>query len=192
LPFVLPFVSTLVVVALTPSADAAAPAPAPLESCDGAQAGQALGLAPHQWQAACIAIDRSRHLIAAVPLAPQPGTLVVHVALTQDAGITWRDQVHLGADAPAELREVLAKIRRGPPPRLIWSGLGNTRESRYDYCQIDGMASFTLADDHTLERQVRVTPVINRETRLPRARARAIEKGCVAKPAPAERFPVTP
>jgi hypothetical protein len=99
---------------------------------------------------------------------------------------------HWGGDAMS-VREIALLFRlpagAGPLERL-WSGLGNTRESRYDYCRIDGMASFQLVDDRTLERQMRLTPTINREAKVPRGRARALEKNCVAKPQPPQRFPV--
>jgi hypothetical protein len=75
--------------------------------------------------------------------------------------------------------------------KLLWSGLGNTRESRSEYCLIEGMATFQLVDDRTIERQMRVTAIVNRETPLPPRRARALEKGCVVKPQPAQRFAVS-
>jgi hypothetical protein len=75
--------------------------------------------------------------------------------------------------------------------RLLWSGLGNTRESRFEYCLIEGIASFQLVDDKTLERQMRVTSNINRETKVARGKARDLEKKCVAEPQDPRRFPVS-
>jgi hypothetical protein len=101
---------------------------------------------------------------------------------------------HWGSEAMS-VREI-ALLYRIPsdagPLRLLWSGLGNTRESRSDYCLIEGMASFQLVDDRTLERQIRLTPIINRETQVPRRRARALEKSCVVTPQPTQRFVVRP
>ncbi|HXU81346.1 MAG TPA: hypothetical protein VN914_08110 [Polyangia bacterium] len=75
--------------------------------------------------------------------------------------------------------------------RLLWSGLGNTRESRLDYCRIEGIATFQLVDDKTLERQLRVTPSVNREVKLARSKARALEKKCVGESPNPQRFPVS-
>ena len=80
----------------------------------------------------------------------------------------------------------------GGAMRLAWSGLGNTRESRLDYCLIEGMATFQQIDDKTLERQMRITSSINRDTKLPKAKARDLEKKCVVKPEDPRRFPVSP
>jgi hypothetical protein len=74
----------------------------------------------------------------------------------------------------------------------LWSGLGNTRESRLDYCLIEGIATFQLVDDKTLERQMRLTANVNRETKVPRAKARELEKKCTAEPPEPKRFPVLP
>jgi hypothetical protein len=79
----------------------------------------------------------------------------------------------------------------GGAMRLVWSGLGNTRESRLEYCLIEGIATFQLVDDKTLERQMHVTSNVNREIKVPRARARELEKKCVAKPQDPQRFPVS-
>jgi hypothetical protein len=101
---------------------------------------------------------------------------------------------HWGGDSMS-VREIALLYRLPPdagPLKLLWSGLGNTRDSRSEYCLIEGIASFQLLDDHTIERQMRLTPIINRETPVPRRRARALEKGCVVKPQPARRFAVQP
>lgn len=74
--------------------------------------------------------------------------------------------------------------------QLLWSGIGNTRESRFDYCRIEGIASFQLVDPRTLERSVHVSHNINRETQLPRPQARALEKKCSPTPQPSQRFPI--
>jgi hypothetical protein len=115
-------------------------------------------------------------------------------ALGASSGVRIGVMGHWGSEAMS-VREI-ALLYRLPadagPLKLLWSGLGNTRESRADYCLIEGMASFQLVDDRTLERQMRLTPIINRETAVPPRRARALEKGCVAKPQPAQRFAVLP
>jgi len=112
--------------------------------------------------------------------------------LGQDRGVRVGVVGHWGKDSMF-VREIALLFRLpsdGAPMRLVWSGLGNTRESRFDYCVIEGIATFQLADDRTLERQIRSRPNINRETRLPRARARALEKKCVAKEQPPQRFTI--
>jgi hypothetical protein len=100
---------------------------------------------------------------------------------------------HWGGDVMS-VREI-ALIFRLPPDtgelKLLWSGLGNTRESRSEYCLIEGIATFHLVDDRTIERQMRVKAIVNRDTPVPRQRARALEKGCVVKPQPAQRFAVS-
>jgi hypothetical protein len=91
------------------------------------------------------------------------------------------------------VREIALLFRLPPgqgPMTLLWSGLGNTRESRRDYCRIDGMASFSLVDDHTLERKMAQTATINRDAPVPRKQARQLEKGCIAKDEPAQRFKI--
>jgi hypothetical protein len=237
---------------MTALAGAAWPAAASTASrCDGEPAAKTLGVPRRDWQVACLRLDDSRRLIAAVPMAPlelpgaAPGArtptappLILRLALAKGEEVVWRDEVRFDRAPPADLREVLAKseewlvgideqplgsaagvrvgvlghwggeptssmlvreialLYRLPPDagplRLLWSGLGNTRESRADYCLIDGMATFQLVDDRTLERQMRIVPVIKRETTLPARRARALERGCVVKPQPARRFPVPP
>jgi hypothetical protein len=100
---------------------------------------------------------------------------------------------HWGGDQMS-VREIAFLFRLGEgnaPPRLVWSGLGNTQESRFDFCRLEGIATFQLVDAHTIERQLRVTPTFNRETKLARARQRQLEKQCVAKPQDPQRFPVT-
>jgi hypothetical protein len=59
-----------------------------------------------------------------------------------------------------------------------------------EYCLIEGIATFQLVDDKNLERQIRLTPTINRDIKLPRAKARDLEKKCVAPPQEPRRFPV--
>jgi hypothetical protein len=89
------------------------------------------------------------------------------------------------------VREIALLFRVPPgkgPPALVWSGLGNTRESRLDYCRIDGIASFALVDEHTLERTIDLKPTINHETPVAPRRARQLEKECVAKPEAPKRF----
>jgi hypothetical protein len=102
---------------------------------------------------------------------------------------------HWGEEAMS-VREIALLFRlptaEGAALHLVWSGLGNTRESRLDYCVIEGIATFQLVDDKTLERQLRLTPAINRETKVPRGKARELEKKCVAEPQEPKRFPVTP
>jgi hypothetical protein len=100
---------------------------------------------------------------------------------------------HWGREAMS-VREIALLFRLptdGGAMRLVWSGLGNTRESRLDYCLIEGIATFQLVDDKTLERQLRLTPTINRETKVSRPKARELEKKCVAEPQEPRRFPVT-
>jgi hypothetical protein len=212
--------------------------------CDGEPAARTLGVPRHDWQVACLRLDDTRRVIAAVPLAPLTGAaatrgraapLVLRVALAKGETVVWRDEMRFGPTSPADLREVLDKseewlvgidgqplgagagVRVGVmghwgseamsvreiallfrlpsdagPLKLLWSGLGNTRESRLDYCRIEGMASFQLIDERTIERQMRLTPVINREAPVPPRRARALEKGCVVTPQPAQRFSVQP
>jgi hypothetical protein len=233
--------------------EALAGPPPPFSRCDGEPAARTLGVLRHDWQVACLRLDDTRRVIAAVPLAaidplkalvarsskpvaaaPAP-PLVVRVALAKGDAVVWRDEMRFDQSAPSDLREVLDKSEEwlvgidgqnlGPssgvrigvmghwgseamsvreiallyrlpsdsgPLKLLWSGLGNTRESRSDYCLIEGMASFQLVDDRTIERQMRLTPIINRETQVPRRRARALEKSCVVTPQPNQRFAVRP
>jgi hypothetical protein len=101
---------------------------------------------------------------------------------------------HWGTETMS-VREIALLFRLptdGGAMQLVWSGLGNTRESRLDYCTIEGIATFQLVDDHTLERQLRLTPTVNRDTPVPRAKARQLEKKCVAEPQEPRRFPVNP
>jgi hypothetical protein len=117
------------------------------------------------------------------------------MTLGHDRGVRIGVVGHWG-DETMSVREIALLYRlpeHAGPLRLVWSGLGNTRESRHDYCLIEGIATFQLVDDKTLERQLRVTPTINRDTNhLPRARARALEKKCVADPPAPQRFPIAP
>lgn len=76
------------------------------------------------------------------------------------------------------------------PLKLVWRGLGNTRESHHDYCSLDGIASFQMVDDNTVEREMQVTPNINREARVSPKLKRALDKKCVVKPEQPRRFPV--
>jgi hypothetical protein len=114
------------------------------------------------------------------------------LALGDGRGVRVGVVGHWGGDAMS-VREI-ALLYRLPPEggamRLVWSGLGNTRESRQDYCLIEGIATFQLVDDKTIERQMRLTPTINRETKLPRAKAKALEKKCTAEPQDPKRFPI--
>jgi hypothetical protein len=96
------------------------------------------------------------------------------------------------SSATGELALLFRLPTDGGALRLVWSGLGNTRESRLEYCLIEGIATFQLVDDKTLERQIRITSNVNRETKLPRARARELEKKCVATPQDPQRFAITP
>jgi hypothetical protein len=117
------------------------------------------------------------------------------VTLGHERGVRVGVVGHWGDDTMS-VREI-ALLYRLPtsagPLRLVWSGLGNTRESRLDYCLIEGIATFQMVDDKTLERQMRLTPTINHDnTHVPRARARALEKKCVADAPAPQRFPVAP
>lgn len=116
-------------------------------------------------------------------------------SLGRERGVRVGVVGHWGNDAMS-VREIALLYRLPPasgPLRLVWSGLGNTRESRLDYCLIEGIATFQLVDDKTLERQMRLTPTINHDnTHVPRARARALEKKCVAEAPPPQRFPIAP
>jgi hypothetical protein len=117
------------------------------------------------------------------------------VALGRERAVRVGVVGHWG-DETMSVREIALLYRlpeNGGPMRLLWSGLGNTRESRLDYCLIEGIATFQLVDDKTLERQMRVTATINHDnTHLPRARARALEKKCVAESPAPQRFPSAP
>lgn len=100
---------------------------------------------------------------------------------------------HWGSEAML-VREIAFLYRAPPEGPLVrlWDGLGNRRETRAEYCLIEGVASFQLVDDKTIERQLRMTSSINRETKLPKRRARELEKKCVAKPEPPQRFSLNP
>jgi len=76
------------------------------------------------------------------------------------------------------------------PLKLVWSGVGNTRELRGERCLVERVATFQLVDDHTLERQVRLNPVTGPDA--PTARRRRREPACVIKPEPAQRFSLQP
>jgi hypothetical protein len=98
-------------------------------------------------------------------------------------------------DQAMSVREIAGLFRlpaEGAPLKPLWVGLGNTRESRLDYCLIEGIATFQLVDDKTLERQMRLTANVNRETKVPRAKARELEKKCTAEPQEPKRFPLSP
>jgi hypothetical protein len=236
-------VCTLRVVVFALLSSAAAPAFAQTATrCDGPDAAKLVALSPREWVVACLKIDDTRRVIAAVPLAPLKapatgggaGPLVLKMALAKGDQIAWREERRLAGDAPEDVREVLDKseewlvgidevslggtpalrvgvvghwgsdpmsvreiafLYRAPAdgaPARVWSGLGNRRESRAEYCFIEGVASFQLIDDKTLERQLRMTSSINHETKLPRRRARELEKKCVAKPEPPRRFSLNP
>jgi hypothetical protein len=228
----------------TPFGAAGAEAVSTFRRCEGEPAARTMGVARRDWQVACLQLDDSRRVIAAVPLAPltgaaaargRAGPLILRLALAKGDAVVWRDEMRFGAGTPAVLREVLDKseewlvgidgqalgsspgIRVGVmghwggedmsvreiallfrlpgdagPLKLLWSGLGNTRESRSEYCLIEGMASFQLIDERTIERQMRLTPIINHEVAVPPRRARALERGCVVKPQPAQRFAAQP
>jgi hypothetical protein len=221
-----------VLLALAAAADGGQPStPSP---CDGNAFAQALGTPRRDWQLACLRLDDTRRVIAAVPLVPADRPSAeprLRMALTSGDGVIWRQDFPFKTGAGPELQEVLAKseewlvgledqplgaahgvrvsvvghwgttsmfvreialLFRLPaakgPLALLWSGLGNTRESRFDYCRIDGMATFSLIDEHTLERTIELTPTINRESPVPPKRARQLEKACTAKPEAPQRF----
>jgi hypothetical protein len=112
--------------------------------------------------------------------------------LGADRGVRIGVVGHWGTDTMI-VREIalLYRLPAGAGPmRLVWSGVGNTRESRLDYCRIEGIATFQLVDAGTLERRVHVSHNINHEVQLPRARARALEKQCVPREQPPQRFPL--
>jgi hypothetical protein len=116
------------------------------------------------------------------------------VNLGRERGLRVGVVGHWG-DQAMSVREIALLFRlppEGEPLKPLWSGLGNTRESRLDYCLIEGIATFRLVDDKTLERQMRLTTNVNRETKLPRAKARALEKKCTVEPEEPKRFPITP
>jgi len=101
---------------------------------------------------------------------------------------------HWGNSAMS-VREIAILFRlpgEGAPLKPLWLGLGNTRESRLDYCLIEGIATLQLVDDKTLERQMRVTANVNRETKVPRGKARELEKKCTAESPEPKRFPLSP
>jgi hypothetical protein len=232
----------LALATITGSAAAGRPA---FARCDAEPAARTLGVARRDWQVACLRLDDARRVIAAVPLPPlvpsagtKPGAappLVLRLALARGETVVWRDEMRLGANASADLREVLDKseewlvgidgqalgattgVRVGVmghwggeamsvreiallfrlpadagPLKLIWSGLGNTRDSRNQYCLIQGIATFALLDDHTIQREMRLTPIMNPDKPVPPRRARALEKSCLVKPQPAQRFAVLP
>ena len=116
-------------------------------------------------------------------------------ALGADRGVRVGVVGHWG-ESTMSVREIALLFRvpaQGSGPlKLVWQGLGNTRESRFDYCQLDGIATFKLLDERTVERQVSMTPIINRDAPVSEKLAGSLEKKCVAKPQPARRFPVVP
>ena len=111
--------------------------------------------------------------------------------LGHDRGLRVGVVGHWGGDVMS-VREIVLLYRLLPEGglRLVWTGIGNTRESRFDYCRLEGIATFQLVDDHTLERALRLTPSIDHDKQLPRARARALEKKCVVKEQEPQRFPL--
>jgi hypothetical protein len=117
------------------------------------------------------------------------------VNLGRERGVRVGVVGHWGEEVMS-VREIALLFRLpaadGVAPRLLWSGLGNTRESRLDYCLIEGIATFTLVDDKTLERQMRLTANVNRDTKLGRSKARALEKKCAVEPQEPKRFPIAP
>lgn len=115
-------------------------------------------------------------------------------ALGKERGVRIGVVGHWGRDAMSvrEIALLFSLPTDGGAMRLVWSGLGNTRESHLDYCRIEGIATFQLVDDKTVERQLRLTPTVNRDIKVPRAKARALEKKCVVEPQEPKRFPVTP
>jgi hypothetical protein len=100
---------------------------------------------------------------------------------------------HWGGDVMT-VREIalLFRLPAEGAPRLLWSGLGNSRESRFDYCRIENIATFQLVDERTIEKTVHASHNINRDlaTPLPRARAKELEKKCVSTPQEPRRLPV--
>jgi hypothetical protein len=210
--------------------------PPPPSPCDGTAFAQTLGTPRHDWQLACLRLDDTRRVVAAVPLVPPDRPTAeprLRLALASGDEVIWRQDFPFKAGAGPELQEVLAKsdewlvgleaqplgaargvrvsvvghwggssmfvreialLFRLPaakgPLTLLWSGLGNTRESRFDYCRIDGMATFSLVDEHTLERKIELTPTINRDAPVPPRRARQLEKGCTTKPEAVQRFKI--
>jgi hypothetical protein len=114
--------------------------------------------------------------------------------LGKDRGVRIGVVGHWGREAMS-VREIALLFRlptEGIPMRLVWSGMGNTRESRLDYCLIEGIATFQQIDDKTLERQMRLTPTVNRETKVTRTKARELEKKCVATSPEPQRFTLSP
>lgn len=128
-------------------------------------------------------LDRSEEFLVAIE----------DQALGAERGVRIGVVGHWGADTML-VREIALLFRlpteSGAAMRLVWSGLGNTRESRFDYCRIEGIASFQLLDERTLQREVHVSHNINREIEPPRARARELEKKCVSTPQAAQKFPL--
>jgi hypothetical protein len=115
------------------------------------------------------------------------------VNLGRERGLRVGVVGHWGDEAMS-VREIAVLFRlpaEGQPLRPLWSGLGNTRESRLDYCLIEGIATFQMVDDKTIERQLRVTANVNRETKVPRSKARELEKKCTAETPEPKRFPVS-
>lgn len=99
---------------------------------------------------------------------------------------------HWGDDVMT-VREIAFLFRlptEAGPLKLVWSGLGNTRESRFDYCRIENIATFQLVDPVTIQREVHASHNINRDVTLPRARARELEKKCSSTAQDPQRFPV--
>src|SRR5690349_2278293 len=124
-----PCVALLGLLAL-PATALAGPPPG-FSRCDGEPAARTIGVQRHDWQVACLRLDDTRRVIAAVPLAsidplkalvardprpagkPAPATpappLVVRVALAKGDAVVWRDEMHFDQAAPGDLREVLTK-----------------------------------------------------------------------------------
>jgi hypothetical protein len=96
-----------------------------------------------------------------------------------------------------ELALVLGLRPGADAPRLLWSGLGNARETRSELCRIETFTTFRLVDEHTLERTSQVRATFDAKAKAPgvsKAERRELQKSCVApdpQPTP-QRFPIPP
>ena len=107
---------------------------------------------------------------------------------------------HMWGQRDSTVREVALLLRlpaTGDAPTVLWSGLGNARESRAELCRIETFTTFRVVDDHTLERASQVRATFDAKARaagISRAERREMQKKCVTpdpQPEP-QRFPLAP
>jgi hypothetical protein len=90
---------------------------------------------------------------------------------------------------------LLLRLPDGPePPRVVWFGLGSTRENRFDVCRLEGRAQFRLVDGPNgtfIERRIRSRRSLERP-RMDAQLAASLVRRCTVRARPPARFPALP